>query len=124
MQPLADGKQESNTAKSDGGIFNRLYPFGLLDEAKTLVKITIPFAFGNVLQSWFISFVSLVFMGQLGPLERNACALALSTYVLIGNSLMLGKCNFEQKNRILRRDTMKIFDLSESKFAQIFMQPI
>ncbi|CAM4815453.1 unnamed protein product [Rotaria magnacalcarata] len=87
---IVDGKEESNKTKSDDGIFNRLYPFGLLNESKTLLKITIPFAFGNVLQSWFISFVSLVFMGQLGLMERNACALALSTYVLIGNSLMLG----------------------------------
>ncbi|CAF5104148.1 unnamed protein product, partial [Rotaria magnacalcarata] len=94
---IVDGKEESNKTKSDDGIFNRLYPFGLLNESKTLLKITIPFAFGNVLQSWFISFVSLVFMGRLGLMERNACALALSTYVLIGNSLMLGNRSFEQK---------------------------
>ncbi len=97
FQLIADGNHESNRTSSNDGIFKRLYPFGLLNESKTLLQITIPFAFGNVLQSWFISFVSLVYMGQLGHMQRNACALALSTYVLIGNSLMLGKCDLKQK---------------------------
>jgi Na+-driven multidrug efflux pump len=69
----------------------RCFPFGFRDEALTLVKITVPFAMGNVLSSWLISFISLAFMGHAhGQLELNACALALSTYVLIANSLMLG----------------------------------
>jgi len=69
----------------------RSFPFGFRDEALTLVKITVPFALGNVLASWLISFISLAFMGHAyGQLELNACALGLSTYILIANSLMLG----------------------------------
>ena len=55
------------------------------------MKITIPFALGNILALWLIGFISLAFVGHAcGQLELNACALALSTYVLIANSLMLG----------------------------------
>lgn len=69
----------------------RYFPCGFRDEALTLTKITVPFAMGNVLSSWLISFISLALVGHAhGQLELNACALALSTYVLIGNSLMLG----------------------------------
>lgn len=69
----------------------RCFPLGFRDEALTLVKITVPFAIGNVLASWLISFISLAFIGHAhGQLELNACALGLSTYILIANSLMLG----------------------------------
>jgi len=69
----------------------RCFPCGFRDEALTLVKITVPFAMGNILASWVISFICLAFVGHAhGQLELNACALALSTYVLIANSLMLG----------------------------------
>lgn len=55
------------------------------------MKITVPFALGNILSSWLISFISLAFLGHArGQIELNAGALALSTYVLIANSLMLG----------------------------------
>jgi Na+-driven multidrug efflux pump len=69
----------------------RYFPCGFCDEALTLVKITVPFAMGNILASWLISFISLAFVGHVhGQLELNACALATSAYILIANSLMLG----------------------------------
>ena len=69
----------------------RTFPFGFRSEALALIKITVPFAMGNVLASWLIAFVSLAFVGHAhGQLELNACALGLSTYVLIANSVMLG----------------------------------
>jgi Na+-driven multidrug efflux pump len=69
----------------------RCFPLGFRDEALTLIKITVPFAMGNVLASWLITFISLAFIGHAhGQLELNACALALSTYILIGNALMIG----------------------------------
>lgn len=72
-------------------LVKRCFPLGFRDEALTLIKITFPFALGNVLASWLISFISLAFIGHAhGQIELNACALALSTYVLIANSLMLG----------------------------------
>ncbi|CAF1212459.1 unnamed protein product [Adineta ricciae] len=68
-----------------------MFPFGFRDEAFVLIKITVPFAMGNVLASWLIAFISLALIGHAhGQLELNACALALSTYVLISNSIMLG----------------------------------
>jgi len=69
----------------------RYFPCGFRDEALTLVKITVPFAMGNILASWLISFIFLAFVGHThGQLELNACALAISAYILIANSLMLG----------------------------------
>jgi Na+-driven multidrug efflux pump len=69
----------------------RYFPCGFRDEALTLIKITVPFAMGNILSSWLISFVSLAFVGHAhGQLELNACALATSTYILTAGSLMLG----------------------------------
>ena len=79
---------ETSTSMS---YIKRCFPLGFRDEALMLVKITVPFAMGNVLASWLISFVALAFIGHAhGQLELNACALALSTYVLIAYSLMLG----------------------------------
>jgi Na+-driven multidrug efflux pump len=69
----------------------RWFPCGFRDEALILGKITFPFAMGNILSSWLISFISLALVGHAhGQLALNACALASSTYVLIANSLMLG----------------------------------
>ncbi len=69
----------------------RWFPCGFRDEALILGKITFPFAMGNILASWLISFISLALVGHAhGQLALNACALASSTYVLIANSLMLG----------------------------------
>ncbi|CAF0885948.1 unnamed protein product [Rotaria sordida] len=77
--------------KPSTSLIQRCFPFGFRDEALILIKITFPFALGNVLASWLISFVSLAFVGHArGQIELNACALALSTYILIANSLMLG----------------------------------
>lgn len=70
---------------------SRCFPCGFRDEAISLIKITVPFALGNILATWLISFISLALVGQAhGQSELNACALAMSTYVLIANSLMLG----------------------------------
>ena len=69
----------------------RYFPFGFRDEAVALLKITFPFAMGNILASWLVVFISLIFIGHArGQMELNACALALSAYVLIGSSLMMG----------------------------------
>ncbi|CAF3525731.1 unnamed protein product [Rotaria socialis] len=77
--------------KKSTPFMKRHFPFGFRDEALALVKITFPFALGNVLSTWLISFVSLAFIGHAhGQIEFNACALAYSTYILIANSLMLG----------------------------------
>lgn len=76
---------------SSTSFIQRCFPCGFRDEALALIKITVPFAMGNVLASWLISFISLAFIGHVhGQLELNACALAFSTYILIANSLMLG----------------------------------
>ena len=67
------------------------FPFGFRDETSALIKITLPFALGNILASWLLSFISLAFIGHAhGQTELNACALALSTYIIIANSVMLG----------------------------------
>jgi len=77
--------------KTSMSFIQRYFPCGFRDEALTLIKITVPFAMGNILASWLISFISLALVGHAhGQLELNACALASSTYVLIANSLMLG----------------------------------
>lgn len=80
---------ESNAPSSS--FLTRCFPCGFRDEAINLIKITVPFALGNILATWLISFISLALVGQAhGQLELNACALAMSTYVLIASSLMLG----------------------------------
>ena len=85
---MADSSSPTTASMS---FMKRCFPLGFRDEALALIKLTVPFAMGNILASWLITFVSLTFMGNArGQLELNACALALSTYVLIGNSLMLG----------------------------------
>ena len=82
---------ENSVPTSSTSLIKRFFPCGFRDEAFALAKITIPFALGNVLASWCIGFVSLAFIGHAhGQLELNACALALSTYVLLAYSLMLG----------------------------------
>ncbi|CAF0755749.1 unnamed protein product [Adineta steineri] len=81
----------AETTSTSVSFMKRCFPLGFRNEALTLVKITFPFAMGNVLASWLIAFVSLAFIGHAhGQLELNACALGLSTYVLIANSIMLG----------------------------------
>jgi Na+-driven multidrug efflux pump len=82
---------ETSVLPASMSFSKRWFPFGFRDEALVLIKITVPFAMGNVLASWLISFVSLAFVGHArGQLELNACALGLSIYVLVANSLMLG----------------------------------
>lgn len=67
------------------------FPYGFSNEARILLKITVPFVFGSILSSWLIGFIALAMIGHArGQLELNASALALSTYILIGNSLILG----------------------------------
>lgn len=81
----------SATATEATSSVKRMFPFGFRAEAIALMKITGPFAMGNVLASWLNAFLSLAMIGHAhGQLELNACALGLSTYVLIANSLMLG----------------------------------
>lgn len=81
----------SNSVRIPTSLAKQYFPCGFRDEALTLVKITVPFALGNILATWLISFISLALVGHAyGQLELNACALATSTYVLIANSLMLG----------------------------------
>ena len=82
---------EKSAPTTSTSLIKRFFPCGFRNEAVALAKITIPFALGNVLASWCISFISLAFIGHAhGQLELNACALAFSTYILIANSLMLG----------------------------------
>jgi Na+-driven multidrug efflux pump len=80
-----------NSTTTSRSLFQRYFPCGFRDEASVLVKITFPFALGNILSTWLISFISLALVGHAhGQLALNACALAASAYVLIANSLMLG----------------------------------
>ncbi|CAF2343498.1 unnamed protein product [Rotaria sp. Silwood2] len=82
---------EASAQKTSTSLIKRYFPLGFRDEALTLIKITFPFALGNVLASWLLSFVSLAFIGHVhGQIALNASALAFSTYILIANSLMLG----------------------------------
>lgn len=82
---------EKSAEKTSRSWIKRAFPFGFRDEAKAMLKITVPFAMGNILASWLIGFISLAFIGHVrGQTELNAAALALSTYVLLANSLMLG----------------------------------
>jgi Na+-driven multidrug efflux pump len=72
-------------------LLKRCFPSEFRKEANALTKITIPFALGSILSSWLLVFISLAFVGHArGQTELNACALAVSTYVLIAGSLMLG----------------------------------
>jgi len=85
MENQSDDEQTIKMSTKD------YFPCGFKSEAKILMKITVPFALGNILSSWLISFISLAFLGHArGQIELNAGALALSTYILIANSLMLG----------------------------------
>ncbi|CAF0930976.1 unnamed protein product [Rotaria sp. Silwood1] len=82
---------EASVRKTSTSLIQQCFPFGFRDEAFKLIKITFPFALGNILASWLIAFVSLAFVGHAhGQITLNACALAFSTYILIANSLMLG----------------------------------
>ena len=88
---VTDMSETTNETNARRTFFARCFPCGFRDEAIILVKITVPFALGNILSTWLISFISLALVGQArGQVELNACALAMSTYVLIASSLMLG----------------------------------
>lgn len=81
----------SDSTKISTSLERKYFPCGFRDEALTLIKITVPFALGNILATWLISFISLALVGHAyGQFELNACALATSAYVLIASSLMLG----------------------------------
>jgi Na+-driven multidrug efflux pump len=68
----------------------KLYPSGFRHDASILIPITFTFIISYVLASWMFTTVSLAFISQLGAKERDGCALGLTIYSLIGNSILVG----------------------------------
>jgi Na+-driven multidrug efflux pump len=81
---MMDIKHKYSTLKQ------KLYPIGFRHDAWTLTSTTFALIISYVFASWMITTVSLVFIGRLGDRERDGCALAITTYVLIGNCVLMG----------------------------------
>ncbi len=68
----------------------KLYPFQFRPDARILASTTLAFIISYVLAAWMFTTVSLAFISRLGDRERDGCALALTVYSLVGNSVLAG----------------------------------
>ncbi len=68
----------------------KLYPFQFQPDARILARRILAFVFIYVFSAWMFTTVSLAFVSRLGDKERAGCALAITIYSLIGNSILMG----------------------------------
>lgn len=80
----------TNFKKKFSAIKEKLYPFGFRKDAWMLATTTVSFLTGHVFAIWLFPVVSLIFLGRVGPTQRDGGALGITVYALIGNAIVTG----------------------------------